>query len=228
MDGTAITATRTAAGSALATELLARPDACSLAVLGTGVQARSHLDAVSRVRAFEEIRIAGRDLAKAEALATEAQARLGRTVVAVATFADACAGADVICATTDAPDPVVHREHVEPGSHVTSVGYNLHGREVDSDTVADALVVVESRAVALAAPPAGANDLRIPIEEGRITADHIHAEIGELVAGTRPGRSRPEEITLYKSVGVGAQDVAAASLVVQAARARGVGRELDL
>jgi alanine dehydrogenase len=228
LDGTAITAARTAAGSALSTELLARHDATVLAVLGTGVQASAHLTAVARVRPFAEIRVAGRDAVKAARLATTAAATLGRDVVSCASFAEACRGADVVCATTDSPDPVVRREHLAPGVHVTSVGYNVHGRELDSATVADALVVVEAKEAALAPPPAGANDLRIPIDEGRITPDHVHAELGELVAGTRPGRATAEQITLYKSVGVAAQDVAAATLVVELARVRGAGRELDL
>ncbi len=228
LDGTAITVARTAAGSALSTELLARADAATLAVLGTGVQARAHLAAVPRVRSFAEIRVAGRDATKAAAVAADATAALGRPVVACASFAKACKGADVVCATTDAPEPVVRRQLLGPGVHVTSVGYNPHGREVDSDTVADALVVVEARETTLAPPPSGANDLRIPIDEGRITPAHIHAELGELVAGSRPGRTSAEQLTLYKSVGVAAQDVAAAGLVVALARERGVGRELDL
>jgi alanine dehydrogenase len=214
LDGTAITSMRTAAGSALATRLLARDDATTLAVLGTGEQARSHVQAVTRVRPFAEVRIAGRDPEKARRLAEE----LG--VVAAASFAEACAGADVVCATTHATDPVVRRELLDPGTHVTSVGYNVHGREVDEATVADALVAVESRATALAAPPAGATE----ITDER----QIHAEIGELVTGAVPGRTSPDGITLYKSVGVAVQDAAAAALVLAAARERGAGTEISL
>ena len=116
----------------------------------------------------------------------------------------------------------------DTGRHVTSVGYNPQGREVDDATVVDALVVVESRAAALAPFPAGSNDLLQPIEQGLISADHIHAELGELVNGARPGRSSPEQITLYKSVGVAVQDGAAAGLVLRAARERGAGRDVDL
>jgi ornithine cyclodeaminase len=123
---------------------------------------------------------------------------------------------------------VVHREFLGRGVHVTSVGYNTAGRELDSATVAGALVVVESREAVLAPPPAGCNDLRVPIEEGLIGPEHVHAEIGELLTGDRPGRTSPDQITLYKSVGIAAQDVAAANLVLAGARAAGIGLEVAL
>ena len=228
LDGTAITAARTGAGSALATRLLAREDARTVAILGTGVQARSHARAVSRTRAFEELRVAGRDRERAETLAAELEGELDLVVRAVASWEEACSGADVVCATTHAIEPVVRREWLAPGVHVTSVGYNPQGREVDDATVVDALVVVESRDAVLAPLPAGSNDLMQPIERGLINADHVNAEIGELVAGSRPGRTSSQQITLYKSVGVAVQDAAAAALVLRAARDRGVGREVAL
>ena len=122
----------------------------------------------------------------------------------------------------------MRRDWLAPGTHVTSVGYNIKGREVDDATVADALVVVESRASALAPIPAGTPDLTEPIAAGLIGPDHVYAEIGELVAGTRPGRREPDRITLYKSVGVAVQDAAAAALVLAAAREQGVGIEIDV
>src|SRR4051794_12124794 len=228
LDGTAITALRTGAGSALATRLLAREDAKTLAILGTGVQARAHAAAVTRVRTFEELRIAGRDHSKASALAAELEDELELPVRAAASWADACAGADVVCATTHPVEPVVRREWIEAGTHVNSVGYNPGGREVDDATVAAARVVVESRAAALAPAPAGSTDLVDPIERGLIDRSHVHAEIGELVAGTATGRSTPDEITLYKSVGVAVQDAAAAALVLHSAREDGRGREVEL
>jgi alanine dehydrogenase len=228
LDGTAITAIRTGAGSALATRLLAREDAATIAILGTGVQAGSHARAVSRVRAFRELRVAGRDRARAEALAAELQGELDLTVRGAASWQEACDGADVVCATTHALEPVVRRDWLAPGAHVTSVGYNPRGREIDDATVTDALVVVESRAAALAPVPAGSNDLLEPIERGLIGADHVHAEIGELIEGRRAGRTSPEQVTLYKSVGVAVQDGVAATLVLSAARERGAGREVDL
>jgi ornithine cyclodeaminase len=218
MDGTYITATRTAAGSALATRLLAREDAQVLALLGTGVQARSHVRALPRVRAFAEIRIAGRDRARAEALAEE----IGPHARAVGSYEEAIRNADVVAATTHSADPIVRREWLSPGVHVNSVGLNPTGREVDEQTVADALLVVESRESALAPPPAGAPELV------GISPAHVHAELGELVAGTRPGRSSRDEITLYKSVGVAVQDIAAAALVLAAAKGRSMGRAIEL
>ena len=218
MDGRYITATRTAAGSALATRLLAREDAEVLALLGTGVQARSHARALPRVRAFSEIRVAGRDGSRAEALAEE----IGPHARAVSSYEEAIRGSDVVAATTHSTEPIVRREWLSPGAHVNSVGLNPSGREVDEQTVADALLVVESRESALAPPPAGAPEL-----VGVSPAD-VHAELGELVAGTRPGRSSRDEITLYKSVGVAVQDVAAAALVLAAAKERSVGRAIQL
>ncbi len=204
MDGTYITATRTAAGSALATRLLAREDAEVLALLGTGVQAHSHARALPRVRDFTEIRVAGRGRARAEELARE----IGPHARAVGSYEEA--------------DPIVRREWLSPGVHVNSVGLNPAGREVDEQTVADALLVVESRESALAPPPAGAPEL-----VGVGPAD-VHAELGELVAGIKPGRSSQDQITLYKSVGVAVQDVAAAALVLAAAQGRSVGLAIDL
>ena len=218
MDGRYITATRTAGGSALATRLLAREDAEVLALLGTGVQARSHARALPRVRAFSEIRVAGRDRSRAEALAEE----IGPHARAVSSYEEAIRGSDVVAATTHATEPIVRREWLSPGVHVNSVGLNPSGREVDEKTVADALLVVESRESALAPPPAGAPEL-----VGVSPAD-VHAELGELVAGTKPGRSSQDEITLYKSVGVAVQDVAAAALVLAAAKERSVGRAIEL
>jgi alanine dehydrogenase len=218
MDGTYVTATRTAAGSALATRLLAREDARVLAVIGTGVQARTHADAIPRVRPIEEIRVAGRDPAKAEELAAE----LGPTARAVPSYEEAIRGADVVAATTHATEPVVRREWLDPGTHVNSVGLNPSGREVDEPTVADATLVVESRDSALAPPPAGAPELV------GVDPERVHAELGELVSGARPGRTSADELTLYKSVGVAVQDAAAAALVLSAARERGIGQKVDL
>ena len=216
MDGTYITATRTAAGSALATRLLAREDSRVLAILGSGVQARTHADALRRVREFAEIRVASRDRVHAEQLASEIGAQ------AVDSWEEALRGADVVAAATHAAEPIVRREWLTPGVHVNSVGANPSGRgEVDAATIAAALVAVESRASTLAPPPAGAPEF----------ADGDHGEVvelGELVSGSRPGRSSLDEITLYKSVGVAVQDVAAAALVLAAARGRSMGRAIEL
>jgi alanine dehydrogenase len=228
LDGTAITAARTAACSALSARLLAREDASVLAVLGTGAQARSHAEAMCRVRPIRQIRVAGRSETKAAALAGELAAALRLPVEAVPTYAQALDGADIAAATTHATDPVIRRTWLTPGVHVTSVGFNPAGREIDDATIAEALVCVESRQAALAPFPAGSNDLLNPIRDGVITEAHVHAELGELLSGSRPGRTSRDQITLYKSVGVAAQDAAAAALVVTAARERSIGSEVRL
>ena len=160
----------------------------------------------------------------AEALSAELEAE----VVALSTYAEALDGADLVAAATHALEPVVRRDWLTPGVHITSVGFNPAGREIDDATVAEALVCVESRQAALADFPAGSNDLLMPISRGVITADHVHAELGEIIAGTRPGRTSPEQITLYKSVGVAVQDAAAAALVVSLARTRSIGEDISL
>jgi alanine dehydrogenase len=191
MDGTYITAMRTAAAAALATRELAREDAGVLAILGTGVQSQAAQDMFPRVRDFTEIRVAGRG-----------------------EYEDAVRGADVVHAATHSPDPVVRSEWLSPGAHVSSVGYNAPGSEVDPAIVARADVIcVESRSSAFAPPPAGAPEVAGVDPERTV-------ELGEIVAGTRPGRTSGDELTLYKSVGVAVQDLAAAALVIVAARAR--------
>ena len=213
MDGDAITAARTAAGSRLATRLLARDDADVLAVVGTGVQGEAHLRALLREREWAEVRVAGRRPEAAEALAA------GHDAAACASVEEAVRGAGVVCVATAATEPVIRREWLAPGTHVNSVGFTSAGRELDPQIVRDALVVVESRESALAPPPAGSTDL-----EG---AD-AHAEIGELVAGAKRGRTSPEELTLYKSVGVGLEDDAAAALALRGAEERELGAFVEL
>jgi alanine dehydrogenase len=213
MDGDAITALRTAAASRLATRLLARADARVLAVLGTGVQAEAHLRALLRERDWAEVRVAGRDAARAGELARRLGAHAAPGLEA------ALREADVVCACTAAAEPVVRREWLSDGAHVNSVGFTTEGREVDAATVRDALVVVESRASALAPPPAGSTDL---------AGVHDAVELGELVRGYHPGRTAPEQVTLYKSVGVALEDDAAAALALRGAEARGLGAVVDL
>lgn len=217
MDAASITTLRTAAGSALATRLLAREDAAVLLILGSGVQAKAHGLAVARVRQLKEIRVAGRNPQRAGALSRELGERLQVKAQALSIGPDAFRGADIVCATTHAEEPVVKGAWLAPGMHVNSVGLNQKGREVDAEAVKRALVVVESRPAALAPPPSGANEL---------VGAAIHAEIGEILAGSRPGRSGPAEITLYKSVGVALQDAVAARLAYDTALERGVGLEV--
>ena len=215
MDGTYITATRTAATSALATRLLARRQARVLAIVGTGVQARSHASALVRVRDIAEVRVAGRDPAKVRLLAEELGAR------ACATYEEAIRGADIVAATTHSLEPVIRREWLSPGTHVNSVGLNSQGREVDDATVLDAALFVESRESSFAPPPAGAPEL-VGIDPASAT------ELGEVVAGEAAGRTGDDQITLYKSVGVAVEDAVAAALVLKAARERGAGLEIQL
>jgi alanine dehydrogenase len=191
MDGTYITAMRTAAAAALAARTLAREDARVLAILGTGVQSRAAQEMFPRVRDFAEIRVAGRG-----------------------EYEDAVRGADVVHATTHSPDPVVLDAWLEPGAHVSSVGYNAPGSELDPAIVARADVIcIESRGSAFAPPPSGAPELAGLDPERTV-------ELGEVLAGTRPGRTNAEQLTLYKSVGVAVQDLAAAGLVLAASEAR--------
>ena len=215
MDGTYVTETRTAVAAALAARLLAREDARVLAILGTGVQAGSHARAFAGIRDWDEIRIAGRDPEKAQELADEIGA------VAAGSFEEAVRGADVVAATTHAQEPVVRLEWLSPGTHVSSVGSPPSGSELDPAIVREATLVVETRA-ALLPPPAGAAELQ------GLDPSAVHAELGELVSGDKSGRTSPTETTLYKSVGVAVQDLAAAALVLAAAEERGTGLEIEL
>jgi alanine dehydrogenase len=199
MDGTYITAMRTAAAAALATRLLAPPDARVLAILGTGVQSQSAQEMFPRARDFAEVRIAGRG-----------------------EFEDAVRGADVVHATTASPEPIVRFDWLEPGAHVSSVGYGAGGSELDPAIVERAdVVVVEQRDSAFAPLPAGAPELDPRGRDGVV-------ELGEIIAGAAAGRTSEDQITLYKSVGVAVQDLAAAALVLAAARERGAGQEIEL
>jgi ornithine cyclodeaminase len=226
MDGTYITAMRTAAGSALSTRLLARPEASVLAIVGTGVQARSHGRMLPRVASFSEGRVAGRDAGKAAALADELSEATGVPFAAADSVERAVGGADVVCATTHAAEPVVLGRWLSPGTHVTSVGFHPDGGEVDQALVTDALVVVESRTSSLAPFPAGANELAGPVRDGLLDPSDV-VEIGEIAAKDRPGRTTPEQLTLYKSVGVAVQDAAAVALVL-AAHTAGAGPNVPL
>ena len=217
LDGASITALRTAAGSALATRLLAREDASVLLIVGTGVQARSHAHAVSRVRRLKGLRVAGRDAKKADQLARSLGKELGIAAQGYGIGAEAFHGAGIICTTTHAEAPVVKGAWLEPGTHLNSVGLNPQGRELDAKAVQKARVFVESRAAAMAPPPSGAGDL---------VGAMVHAEIGEVLAGKCVGRESAQQITLYKSVGVAVQDAVAAQLVYDAALGQGAGREI--
>jgi ornithine cyclodeaminase/alanine dehydrogenase-like protein (mu-crystallin family) len=210
IDGTVITAARTAASSALSVRLLRRRDASVLAILGAGVQGQAHLQAVDRIFGPTEIRIASRNSQHARVAAQ----KHGRASV-VPTFEEAVRGADVICCCTDAGTPILRHDWLRPGAHITSVGASQRGPEIDSHSVEAASLFVESR-VALQPYPAGCHELQ-GIEPRRAT------ELGEVLAGTRPGRSGDDELTLYKSMGHAIGDAVAATLVLRAARDCGAG-----
>ncbi len=215
MDGTYITAIRTGGMAAVAARALARSDARVLAILGAGVQGASHLEAFPRVRDFEEIRIASRDGDKAATLAS----RHPRARVA-SSFEEAVRGADVVACCTDAREPIIRREWLEAGAHVSSVG-GTFGPEIDPEVMSTARVFVEWRGAATNAPPAGAHELQ-GMDEAKLT------EVGEVLAGTRPGRTSQDEITVYKSTGHAVEDAATARLVYDRARAEGAGVSLPL
>ncbi len=215
MDGTYITAIRTGGTAAVATRALAGKNARVLAILGAGVQGASHLETFPRVRDFTEIRIASRDVQKAADLASHHP-----RAHAAASFEEAVRGADVVACCTDAREPVIRREWLKPGAHVSSVG-GTFGPEIDPETVSSARLFVEWRGAATNPPPAGAHELQ-SLDPGQLT------EVGEVLAGTRPGRLSSEEITVYKSTGHAVEDAATARLVYDRALAEGVGVTLPL
>jgi alanine dehydrogenase len=215
MDGEHITAMRTGGAAAVSVRVLARPDARTLAILGAGVQGHSHLATVPLVRAFTSIRICSRDADRAAALA----AADPRCIV-VTGFEEAIRGADVVCCCTDTREPITRYEWFDAGTHVTSVG-GTFGPELDADTVRVARVFVEWKGAAESAPPAGAHELH-----GRDAASIT--EVGEVIAGLKPGRQSENEITVYKSTGSGFEDAVVARIVYDAAVAKGVGTEVAL
>jgi alanine dehydrogenase len=228
LDARYVTEVRTAATSAIATRLLAGRNAARLAILGTGVQAAAHARFMTRVRPIESIRLAGRDPEKVQMLATALSAELDLPVTPCPTYEAAVRGSDLVCGTTHSEAPVILGDWLAPGMHVNSVGLNRGGREIDAETVRRSLVVVESRPSAMSDPVAGSNDLMWPVRDGVISADHVRLELGDLISGRDPGRTRPDEITLFKSVGAAIEDIAAAALAVELAREQGLGVEVDV
>lgn len=227
LEGGSVTAIRTGAGSGAATDVLARPAASIAAVIGSGVQARTQLEAICTVRSVEEVRVFSLSPANAEAFAAE-MAGLGpipQRVVVVDDPDTAVADADIICAATTSETPVFDGTHLKPGAHVNAVGsYMPSMQEVDVATIRRALVVVDSREAVLAE----AGDLLVPLEQGDISADHIHAELGEIIVGKKHGRTTPDQITYFKSVGVAVQDAAAARIALQNALAHNLGQIVEL
>ena len=224
MNGAAITAIRTAAVSALATRLLAREDAGDLALIGSGTQARTHLEALACVRPLRRVRVASRSLERARRFAEE-MSGAGRILVeAMPSVEEAVRGADLIVLATDAAEPVVKREWISAGTHLNAVGASLPTRrEVDSATMASARLFVDRRE----STTNEAGDYLIPLAEGAIAKDHIRAELGEVLTGARPGRETRDEITLFKSLGLAIEDLAAAAAVCERALASGVGASVE-
>ena len=225
VDAGAITAIRTAAVSGLATDLLARREPAELAILGAGVQARSHIAAMVAVRPITAIRVWNRTPERAEALVTWAVgAGMAVDVSIAATPAEAANGAGIICTVTASPRPVLPAGSVREGAHINAVGaYRPETREVDSAVVAAAEVFVDSRESAMAE----AGDLLIPIGEGLLGRDAaITAELGEVVAGFHPGRTSATQITLFKSLGLAFEDVETAGYVVRRAVEAGAGLQV--
>ena len=211
MDGTYITALRTAGAAALSTRLLARTGTRVLAIVGAGVQGRSHLQMLPRVRQFSEIRIASRHFAHAEQLAaTDSRAR------AVETAEEAVRGADVVCLCTNSDDPVISLDWLAPGMHVTSVGYSPPGGELDPRVIEQGRLFVETR-LAFEPPPVGCGELAG-------LDPSVGTELGEVLLGRYLGRQSKDELTVYKAMGHACEDMAAASLVYHRAKQDGAGR----
>ena len=214
LDGSAVTAVRTAAVSAVATRLLARPDARELAILGSGVQARSHLEAMTHAREFEHGRVWSPTREHAEAFAAETEAPF--PVEVVQTAEAAVRGADVVVTATTSREPVVERDWLAPGAHVNAVGASIPtARELDTATMRAAVLFADTR--------------ESMVKEGgdfilaQLEPEHIRAELGEVLIGARDGRRSPEELTVFKSLGIAVEDLAAAEHVYVRALAEGVG-----
>jgi ornithine cyclodeaminase/alanine dehydrogenase-like protein (mu-crystallin family) len=218
MNASAITAIRTAAVSAVATRLLARKDARMLGILGSGVQARSHLKALRLVRAFDRVRIFSPTAGNAKALADEVGAEVAGSAE------EAVRGADVVVTATSSTEPVLRRDWLEEGAHVNVIGGRPPAmRELDVATVAESAFYVDKRESA----EAEAFDYRDALEAGAIGPEHIRGEIGEVLIGAVPGRTSPEELTVFRSLGLAVEDLAAAEYVVRRARETGLGTEVE-
>jgi alanine dehydrogenase len=226
MDGVHLTNLRTAAVSAVATRALARPESSSLALIGAGAQAAGHLAAMALVLPLERVSVVARSRASAERFASEQAARHPHlTLSALDTPAQALAGADVVCTVSSAREPVVTAGSLRPGAHVNAVGSHAPSiRELDGETMAAARVVVDSREATLSE----CGDCMLPIAEGLFGPEHVSDELGEVLAGTKPGRAGPEQVTIYQSCGLAVQDVAAAKMVFDRAHADGLGIEVEL
>ena len=226
MNASAITAIRTAAVSGVATDLLAREDACDLAIVGAGVQARTHLAAMAEVRSIKRCRVVSRNVEHARLFADEMRERVAFAIEPVDSVASAVEGADLIATVTNAKEPVVRRAWISPGAHLNVVGSSTPtAREVDTATMAASALFVDRRESTLNE----AGDYLFAMRDGAIGPEHIRAELGEILTGEKPGRTSREEITLFKSLGLAVEDLAAANYLYRRAKelSAGVWVEFD-
>jgi ornithine cyclodeaminase len=228
MDGAYLTALRTGAASGAATDLLARKDAHVVAIFGAGTQGRTQLEAVCTVRSITRVLVFDINPEQAVSYVNEMRARgapIPSEIHIAASPEEAISQADIVCTATTSIQPLFDGRKLRPGTHINAVGaYTPQMQEVDAETVQRAKVVIDSRQASLTE----AGDLIIPLKQGVITEEHIYAEIGEVVAGLKPGRISKDEITYFKSVGVAAQDIAAARRVLNKATELGLGIEVEL
>jgi alanine dehydrogenase len=226
MDGASITAMRTAAASAVATRVLAQPHARILALVGAGVQARSHLEAMRAVRPIETVRVVSLKLEETEAFVARArEEHPDLDIQGVGTPREAIRDAELVCTVTWSAEPVVNCSWLSPGCHINAVGsHTPTAREIDGETMRRARVIVDSREANLAE----CGDCLIPIREGLFGPEHVSDEIGEVLTGAKPGRTSSTEITVFQSCGLAAQDVAAAKQVFDKACAAGLGQLVQL
>ena len=224
LDAAEITAIRTAAASGLATRLLARPDAGDLALLGAGEQARSHLEAMLTARALRRVRVWARDQGKAARFAEVEGARHGVRIEVSPAPREAVSGADIICTLTKAREPILMGEWLSAGAHLNVVGSSIATTaEIDTEAVVRSRFFVDCRESTV---NEGGEYLRA-LKAGTITPEHILAEIGEVANGSKAGRESPRDVTLYKSLGIAAQDLASAHYVLEKARAAGIGQTVQ-
>ena len=222
VNASAVTEIRTAAVSAVATDLLAGPGAAELAIIGTGVQGRAHAHAIAASRPLAGIRLAGRDLARTRDVAAELSGALDVPVTAHDDVAAAVAGAGIVVTATTSPDPVLRREWLSPGVHVNAVGACVPGaRELDTATMAEAAIFADSRE----SVSHEAGDYLLAERDGVVNP--VRAELGELLTGTAPGRAAADEITVFESLGLAAEDLAAASYLYEKAARQGAGTAAD-
>lgn len=220
VDGRYITEARTGAVSAVSADLLARAEAESVAVIGSGVQARSHLEALTCVRRVRDVRVWSPNEARRAKFTRDMAARIGANIRAVTSAREAVDRADVIVLATSSPTPVITSGDVVDGTHICAVGAcrPMH-REMDSALVARGRLFVDSRIGAFAE----AGDIVLALAEGAITQEHVAGELGELAAGVVAGRQNERQVTIFKSLGMAVEDVAAAHLALVRAKARGLG-----